>query len=525
MTGEVASFLRYVAGLRGFLRQPLGGAECLHRIKDGLERREEHFLAIVEHGIYAVSQSPYRALLAHAGVELGDVRTLVSAHGIEGALERLHASGVHVTLEEFKRRRPIVRPGLELALDGRAFDNPLVGNARLTLRSEGSRGRERHALVDLDHLEHEAVYMHVVLEAFALRGRPICFWRPVPPGAAGLKNALGYAKLGIPVSTWFSQTALEARPRVWRDFLIGASSIAAAKLWSPGMPWPRHVPVSDAVEVAGWLERQVRAGRPALVETTASSAVRVCSAALQSGLEIRGTFFRLGGEPYTRAKAVAIEAAGCRAIAHYSMNELARAGIACAAPSHLDDVHLVTDKLAVIQRELESGGETVGSLLLTTLLPSSPKLMLNVESDDHGVLERRSCGCPIGEAGFDLHLHTIRSAEKLTSEGMNFLRGDIVEVVELALPSRFGGSPTDYQLVEQELDGLPKVSIVVSPRIGPVDDAEVVRVVLDSLGSGPGFRGMMAGIWGEGEVLRVERREPYTTGSAKILPLHVLASP
>ena len=204
------------------------------------------------------------------------------------------------------------------------------------------------------------------------------------------------------------------------------------------------------------------------------------------------------------------------------MNEVARAGVACAAPSSLDDVHLVTDKLAVIQHQREIGGTQVGSLLLTTLLPSSPKLMLNVECDDHGVLERRRCGCPVGDAGFELHLHTIRSFEKLTSEGMNFLRDDILEVVEHVLPSRFGGSATDYQLVEQEVDGLPKVSILVSPRIGALDDAEVIRAVLDALGSGPGFRGMMAGIWSEGETLRVERREPYATSSAKILSLHVL---
>ena len=69
MTGEAVSFLRYLAGLRGFLRRPLDADECLRRIRDGLERREEHFLTMVENGIYAVAQSPYRALLAHAGVE------------------------------------------------------------------------------------------------------------------------------------------------------------------------------------------------------------------------------------------------------------------------------------------------------------------------------------------------------------------------------------------------------------------------------------------------------------------------
>jgi phenylacetate-coenzyme A ligase PaaK-like adenylate-forming protein len=288
------------------------------------------------------------------------------------------------------------------------------------------------------------------------------------------------------------------------------------------MPWPRRVPVSDAAEVARWLELKARTGRPALVETTASSAVRVCSAALAAGLDISDTFFRLGGEPYTSSKAAVVAAAGCRAIAHYSMNEVARAGVACAAPSSVDDVHVVTDKLAVIRHEREIGGRQIGSLLLTTLLSSSPKLMLNVECDDHGVLERRHCGCPVGEAGFDLHLHTIRSVEKLTSEGMNFLRDEILEVVEHVLPSRFGGSPTDYQVVEREVDGLPRVSIVVSPGVGALDEAQVIRVALDALGAGPGYRSMMAGIWAEGETLRVERREPYATSSAKILPLHVL---
>ena len=525
MTGDAAAFLRFCAGLPGFFRRPLDAATCRQRIADGIAARERNFLAMLEHGVYGRPSSPYRALLSQAGAELADVARLVDEDGVEGALERLRRKGVYVTLEEFKRRRPITRPGLELPLDESAFDNPLVGQARVTLRSEGSRGRQRHAMVDLDHLEHEAVYMQLVLEAFQLQGRPICFWRPVPPGAAGLKNALGYAKLGIPVERWFSQNALQARPRVWRDFLIGSASILAAKAWSPGMPWPRHVPVSDAIEVARWLEQKARAGRPALVETTASSAVRVCSAAVAAGLDIRETFFRLGGEPYTASKAAAVAAAGCRAIAHYSMNEVARAGVACAAPSSLDDVHLVTDKLAVIQHQREIGGTQVGSLLLTTLLPSSPKLMLNVECDDHGVLERRRCGCPVGDVGFELHLHTIRSFEKLTSEGMNFLRDDILEVVEHVLPSRFGGSATDYQLVEQEVDGLPKVSILVSPRIGALDDAEVIRAVLDALGSGPGFRGMMAGIWSEGETLRVERREPYATSSAKIPSLHVLDGP
>ena len=39
---------------------------------------------------------------------------------------------------------------------------------------------------------------------------------------------------------------------------------------------------------------------------------------------------------------------------------------------------------------------------------------------------------------------------------------------------------------------------------------------------GPAYRGLMADVWRQGEVLRVVRREPYATESAKILPLHIL---
>jgi hypothetical protein len=150
--------------------------------------------------------------------------------------------------------------------------------------------------------------------------------------------------------------------------------------------------------------------------------------------------------------------------------------------------------------------------------------MLNVESDDYGVLEERDCGCPIGALGLRLHLHTIRSYEKLTSEGMNFVGTELLTLIEQVLPGRFGGGPADYQLVESEVGGLPKVSLLVSPRVGAIDEVEVARTVLETLGSGPGYRDMMATLWRDGDTLRIERREPYETGQAKILPLQIVRS-
>jgi hypothetical protein len=147
--------------------------------------------------------------------------------------------------------------------------------------------------------------------------------------------------------------------------------------------------------------------------------------------------------------------------------------------------------------------------------------MLNVEVDDYGVLEERRCGCAVGELGLTLHLRGIRSYSKLTTEGMNYVGDELVTLVESVLPGRFGGSSSDYQLVEEEVDGLTRVGIVVSPRLGAMDEAAVVETVLASLSTGPSYRAMMASIWRDAGTLRVLRQEPHATESAKVLPLHV----
>ena len=150
-----------------------------------------------------------------------------------------------------------------------------------------------------------------------------------------------------------------------------------------------------------------------------------------------------------------MEATGSRAVCHYAMAEAGRVGWACANPTALDDVHLSRDKLAMIQRErpVASGDATVNAILLTSLVPTSSKIMINVETGDYAVSEQRQCGCPFGELGLDVHLHRIRSYDKLTTEGNNFLGSDLYTLVDEVLPARFGGAPTDYQLVEEEVGG------------------------------------------------------------------------
>jgi hypothetical protein len=201
------------------------------------------------------------------------------------------------------------------------------------------------------------------------------------------------------------------------------------------------------------------------------------------------------------------------------MAELGRVGIPCAAPAAVDDLHLMTDKVSVLVRPRSSGAEG-DALYFTGLRPSAPKLMINVETDDYATLEDRECGCAIGELGYARHLHGIRSYEKLTSEGMTFHGTEVVTLVEETLPARFGGGPTDYQLVDQVDAAVPAVAIVVSPGVGEVDEAEVVRVVHEAIeqsGAGPA---LASAVWRDGGTLRVVRREPFATAPGKVLPIH-----
>jgi len=517
---------RYVGGLGAFLRQPLRQQDCRRLLDQQYRAREESFLRLLERGVYGNPRSPYRTLLEKAGIHLSDIAGLLKQQGMEGCLERLHEAGVYISLDEFKGRSPLCRPGLEIPLHAEDFDNPLL-QRHYEAFTGGSRGAGRRLVLDLDQITRDTIPHAVFQEAFGLVARPMGVWRPCPPNNSGIKKSLMQAKLGRSVDRWFSQNRLAESPAMWKYAAFTWYTTLAARFYGSRCPAPEYTPLSEVMKVTRWMADCRASGNPAYLDTAASGAVRVCMAAREHGLDISGSLFRTGGEPLTAGKARAIRDAGAQAVCHYTMSEIGPIGMACADASALDDVHVLQQKAAVIQRRQRIGpaGVEAGVLYLTSLTPVSPKIMLNVESGDYAVLEQRRCGCPLGAAGLDQHLHTIRSYEKLTSEGMTFLGGDLLLLLEEVLPRAFGGSPTDYQFVEEEDNGLPRVNLVVSPRVGALEESRVVAVTLEFLASRSTGNRLMAGIWRQGETLRLVRREPYATHASKILALHVGASP
>jgi hypothetical protein len=375
--------------------------------------------------------------------------------------------------------------------------------------------------IDFDHIAYQAASSLIYLQANDLMSRPNVLMRPGPPSSAGLGSLFSSTRAGHIPAKWISPT----RPRWNRQGLQGralmAYTLLVARLSGKKLPRPEYTP--DVKDIVNYLGDAVRRGKPVGITCGASESIRICVAAEEMGVDLAGTVFRGGGEPLTEGKAAVLRRLGARGSTNYAMQEAGIISQGCGKPAWPDDMHVMSDRIAVLQRpvRLESGLEVQG-LIHTSLLTSAPKLMFNVESGDYGVVEERDCGCLWQEIGFTKHLHTVRSYEKLTSGGVMFMGSMLHELLEETLPARFGGSPVDYQLVEEEEDGVTRVSVLVAPRLGDLDEDEVIETVLRTVGFADWSR-RMADTWRKAGTLRVKRREPYATRAGKVLPLHVLA--
>jgi hypothetical protein len=254
----------------------------------------------------------------------------------------------------------------------------------------------------------------------------------------------------------------------------------------------------------------------------------VCQAAYDAGIDMRGAQFMVGGEPVTAARLAEITRVGAKATPRYATAECSIIGYGCRNPEAPDDVHVAHDHFALIQPGVEASvpGLPPAGLLITTVSPITRLVLINASLGDQAELSTRACGCPLAEVGWPVHLHTIRSHEKLTAGGMTLLDTDVIRVLEEVLPQRFGGTATDYQLLEEDDEtGRLQMRLLVHPRLGELDSEAVVDTFLTALGAGSDTAHIMVGLWRQSAFLKAERREPQAVGPGKILHVHVRARP
>jgi len=539
---DLAALARRSAGLPAFLRRPLDPALVVEAVGERVRRRGAAFLAAAERLIYGVPESPLRRLLLWAGCEAGDLRHLVQADGLEGALERLRAAGVRVSADELRGRTPLRRSGLELALAPRDFTNPealgavagassgtTAGGAAGASGEEGlrnrrqARARERGDSVrhggtgeppqrarrregrgggvpvsySWEFLAAEAAHELLLLASHGLAAAPLALWMPGPPGIAGLHNLLAHAKLGRPPCRWFSPSPAPVAGdglAFWAD-----RGWRAARRFLPALgPAAEWVPAERAAEVARWL---AGAPRPALLKCFASAALRLASAARDEGLDLSGKVVFAGGEPLDDARRRFLAQAGLRVYARYAATETGFLAGACPLGASGADMHLYADRVALINGQPDG---FAGPLAVTSLSLTAPLVLLNVELGDHGVLRRQPCECALGRAGLDWRVAEVHSPAKIAAEGVKLGEVDFTRLVEAAVRD-LGGGPDDFQIwLGERADGAMHPAVVLAPH-APIEPAALrteLRQRLPELSGGA----LAAHLWLDGGGLTVARR-------------------
>jgi len=262
-----------------------------------------------------------------------------------------------------------------------------------------------------------------------------------------------------------------------------------------------------------------------MVGAFTSAGVRVVAAASDAGLDISGTLFLVGGEALTDSKRAVLERAGAEVYPSYWIHEVGPVGHSCRRMKAGNCVHLFEDSVAVIghRRKAPFSEAEVNSLLFTSLLPFAPRVLINVEMDDSGVIEPVRCDCEFARLGYHTQIRDIFSFGKLTGQGMTLVGTDLLKLLEEELPARFGGKPGDYQLVEREGETQTLLSLRVSPRTGVTRLEPLRDYFLAAIR--PLYGGALASrSWRHAEAVEVVRQEPAACPSGKVLPLHLLGN-
>ncbi len=512
---EALGLLRFARGLPDYLRRTISLDEAKATVRLGMQRRATALIELVTRRVFGYPGSPYLKLFAAAGCELGDFHALVGREGVEGALRALYQSGIHVSFEEFKGLTPAIRGSQRFNFRSTDFDNPLI-TPHFYSSSGGSRGRPSRIIIDLDHYAQMAPHWAIWFAEHGVLASPLMFLSPSHPGVVA--HHLIAAKFGNGFVKWFATgSGGTATYRLVSAYLQRVARHAAR------FPRPEPVAQDRLGRVAGYLAELLAAGARPAVNTSPSMAAQVSLAACEKGLSLLGVTFLLGAEPLTATRKAIIEDSGARATVTYGFSEGGNVGNQCARASRPDEVHVSLDVYAVIGRPTTPEADGWASLLMTAFRPACPKVLLNTEIGDLATFDTRGCDCAFGGLGYVQHLHTIRSNQKLTGGGVTVLSADVQHVLEGILPARFGGGLGDYQLLEQQdAQGLPCYTLMVSPELGSVPEDQLRAVFLDELGRLRRAYGFMINQWAQSGQPTIVRERPTYTERGKFLPVRLL---
>jgi len=524
--GQAWTYARFLRGLPRYLSRTTTLADAEAAIRARLASREDLFVQTARRLLFDYEYSPYRPLFDLAGCTFDDFRASVADRGIEATLEDLRRAGVYFTFEEYKGRSPVVRDGREIHVDEWQFDNPYLVHY-FRSRTSGSTGRATPTSTDLGHLERQTELRVALLAAHGALDYPFVIWRPALPSGSGMNNVFRQARMGRPAVRWFTPMVPGQYRTPLKYRVATEAAVLTGRLCGSKLARPEPAALDEAGHVARSLSALARRHGGAVLSTTVSCGLRVALAARADGLPLGGVLLLVAGEPLSPAKLRGMQQSGATVVSDYGSAEMGRIALGCADPERADptDMHVATDVAAVIRasREVPGAGELVQSLHITAVVDTMPKLLLNLELDDFGELESAPCSCALGRLGLETHLRRVGSFRKLVGEGVTLIGGDMLRILEDVLPARFGGTPLDYQLVEEEDDrGFTRLSIRVSPSVALADEQDLIDAVLGALARTSVAADMARAHWEAAGAFRVVRAAPLVSERGKQGALQVV---
>jgi hypothetical protein len=513
-----------IASLPGFFRTKITLNQAREQIRRLLDNRNDAFLELMRQCVYGNPNSPYLRLFKFVGCELADLRAQVYREGLERTLERLAAEGAYLSSDEFKGKKVVVRGRLSFQVNPRDFEIS-ASMPGFVVQSSGTTNRPVQTSTSLEWMALRALATAVFSSAHNLFTYSHALYDAILP-ASSVSHLLMNAKLGMRTDRWFARLVpINNRVDGWYHYLATHSIVLMGQCFGPGFPKPEFLDSEETGRIVHWILQQNRLGKNCYIITVASSAARIARTAKEMGVSLRGTKFNVAGEPFTETKESVIKQVDAVTTSRYSNGGGISVGLGCAEPAHRDEVHVNQHLVGVISHPnpiANNAAPAIHPLLLTTLHPAAPRLLINVQNGDYVTLEDRQCHCELEKVGLTQHAYNVRSYEKFTSEGMNYFYGDLFDFVERSLPSEFGGGPGDYQLLEEEDGtGQTRLTLLVHPKVGDLDEPSVLVRLHEAFSKGSRDNRFMTGIWEDAGTFRIKRAVPHSSDRGKVLPLHI----
>ena len=358
----------------------------------------------------------------------------------------------------------------------------------------------------------------VIQEAAGLADAPMILYRPGLPCTVAINTALRQIVIGNPVRRWFSPVRARETNSPIRFRMAGALTPSLVRMLANRFPGR-----SSCLSRKPLWSRVQRAPLPRVkagpCRCTVSAALTVSNAAVANGIDLTGVAFVGAGEPPSG------EGAWNRG-ERRAVRDILRDGrggtdwICMRERGRSHGLHFLRDKTAVVQRAqvvpvLE---KEVGVFHFTSLLPTAPKIMINVASDDFGVLEERQCGCALGELGFHQHLRQIRSRQQDDGPGdhARFVRrrAHCRRLASVAVRRDIAGLSVGGR--KEHGTGETELHLLVSPSVQLDDEAEPARVFVEALSRGTPGAALQGAIIKSANAVRVRRLKPQLTANGKL---------